>query len=137
MSRIQHMTVAAIAVLAGSACADRTPTESLAVSSSEVQFSVVSGNRQKALAGTELPNPIVVRVRDSTGKGVPGRLLNFVVTAGDGSVFAGRALTNADGIAQEWWRLGSTPGANRLEVRAVNSRTGRALVYGVFRATAR
>jgi alpha-tubulin suppressor-like RCC1 family protein len=98
---------------------------------------IVAGDGQSAVVGTELPDPVVARVVDSAGLEVPGQLVNFRVTSGGGSVFAGAALTNDSGIARERWTLGtSTADSQRLEARAVDQQTGEALVYGVFQAIA-
>ena len=98
---------------------------------------VVSGDDQVDTVGTELPSPLVVRVLDENGLRVPNQIVNFVVTAGGGSVFAGSALTNAEGEARERWTLGKVAAdSQRVEARAVNSTTGAAIVFGTFRATA-
>lgn len=120
-------------VVAGAACRDDLPTET--PTSGEVRFSIVSGDGQRAPAGTELPQPVVVRLEDGRGRPLAGRLVNFVVTKGGGDVFAGAAITNEDGLAKDWWTLGPQSGENALEVRAVNSTTGQRIVYGRFRAT--
>jgi hypothetical protein len=95
---------------------------------------VLIGSDQKATAGTELPKPIAVKVLDAAGNPVPDQIVNFVVTSGGGHVYAGAALTNGQGVAQEWWTLGPRPGPNTLEARAVDSTTGEALVFGTFQA---
>ena len=96
---------------------------------------VVSGDQQTDTVGQELPNPLVVRVLDSTGHRVPGQIVNFRVTAGGGSVFAGAAITNDSGEARERWTLGTVAGdTQRVEARAVDAASGLALVFGVFRA---
>jgi len=97
---------------------------------------VVSGSAQSAPVGTELPQPLVVKVTDAKGHAVKGQVVNFVVTAGGGHVFAGSNVTNADGIAQERWTLGTGAGPQTLEVRAVDNTTGQALVFATFTATA-
>lgn len=102
------------------------------------QLEIAGGNGQVGIVGLELPNPLVVKVLDANGRPVRNQLVNFRVTAGAGSVFAGSALTNADGIAQERWTLGtSTQGEQRVEARAVSNNTGAPLVFGTFGATAR
>jgi hypothetical protein len=98
---------------------------------------VVSGDLQSAPAGEELPQPLVVRVVDDANRPVANQLVNFVVTAGGGSVFAGAALTNAQGEARERWRLGTVAGdTQRVEARAVDAATGEPLVFAHFRAVA-
>jgi hypothetical protein len=96
---------------------------------------VLSGSDQRAPAGTELPQPVVVKVLDAAGNPVPDQIVNFVVTGGGGEVYAGAAITNRQGVAQEWWTLGPRPGPNTLEARAVDSGSGEALVFGTFQAT--
>ena len=96
---------------------------------------IVSGDQQTDTVGQELPNPLVVRVLDSTGQRVPGQIVNFRVTAGGGTVFAGAAITNDLGEARERWTLGTVAGdSQRVEARAVDAASGLALVFGVFRA---
>ncbi|WP_420128358.1 Ig-like domain-containing protein [Longimicrobium sp.] len=96
---------------------------------------VVAGDLQTATVGKEVPQPLVVRVVDERNRPVKDQLVNFVVTAGGGSVFAGSANTNAQGEARERWTLGTVAGdTQRVEARAVDPATGEALVFAVFRA---
>ncbi len=96
---------------------------------------IVAGDLQTRTVGTELPQQLVVRVLDDKGKAVEGQVVNFRVTAGNGSVFAGTALTDAAGEARERWTLGTVAGdTQRVEARAVNPTTGAALVFAEFRA---
>jgi hypothetical protein len=97
---------------------------------------VATGSGQQAAAGTELPAPVTVKVLDIAGRPVSNQIVNFVVTRGGGHVYSGRAITDADGLARDWWTLGPTAGANALEARAVDSSTGEALVFGRFEAEA-
>lgn len=64
-------------------------------------LTIVGGDQQQAVVGAELANPLIVKVLDAGGNPVQGQTVNFRVTAGGGSVFAGASTTNADGIAQE------------------------------------
>lgn len=79
---------------------------------------------------------IVVRVTDSAGSVIPRQLVNFVVTKGGGSLFAGSAITSDSGTVREVWTLGTIAGNQMVEARAVDQTTGAALVLGVVRATA-
>ena len=100
-----------------------------------LSFLIVSGNAQSGVVGTELPQPVVVKATKSNGQALAGVTVTFRVTSGGGSVFAGAATTGTNGIAQEYWTLGtSTAELQQLEVRAVLS-TGQKQVYGVFTAT--
>lgn len=97
---------------------------------------IVGGDEQQGVVGQELANALVVRVEDANGQPVAGQLVNFRVTAGGGSVFAEAGLTNASGIVQDRWTLGtSTADAQRVEARAVNPNTGAAIVFATFKAT--
>jgi len=120
------------AVLALPACSDSTGAKA----GPAAHLDAVGGNTQTAAVNTELPQPVVVKVTDAKGHAVKGQVVNFVVTAGGGHVFAGTALTNDDGIAQERWTLGAVAGPQTLEARAVDSSTGQALVFATFTATA-
>lgn len=84
----------------------------------------ISGDDQEGRPGDKL-QPIIVVVRDSSGKPVPGVRVQFSVTAGDGFVGFGLTIdllpdgheygvlhipadrvTNGNGEAQVWWWLG-------------------------------
>jgi alpha-tubulin suppressor-like RCC1 family protein len=96
---------------------------------------IVSGDLQSAPAGAELLNPLVVKVVDAAGRAVGGQLVNFRVTSGSGSVFAGSSLTDIAGIAQERWRLGTNPAdSQRVEARAVDNATGAKVTFAIFKA---
>jgi hypothetical protein len=85
--------------------------------------------------GTDLSVPLVVRA-EANGKPIAGQLVNFVVTQGGGSVFAGSAITSVKGLAQEYWTLGTVAGEPQaLEVRAVDPTTGVKQTFGTFTAT--
>ena len=97
---------------------------------------VVSGNTQTGVAGEELADPVVVLVKDDKGHPVPEQIINFVVLTGGGRVFAGAALSDKNGMAQERWTLGPVAGPQRLEARAVDTKTGTPIVFASFDATA-
>ncbi len=101
-----------------------------------VQFSIVSGDGQIGLAGEELALPITVIATDANQRPIPGQIVNFVVTAGNGSMFAAAAQTDANGVAADIWRLGTIAGAaHAVEVRSVDA-SGVKHIFGVFTATA-
>jgi len=100
----------------------------------QLALQVVSGDQQQGEAGQELAQPLVVEVIRDGGGPVLGQILNFRVVSGGGTVFGGAELTNAQGIAQERWTLG-TSGEQKIEVRAVDTETGAPLVFATFTAT--
>lgn len=117
-------------------CGKDSPTASNKVGP-PAQLTIVGGDAQTTAVGKELPNPLVVKVMDANGHAIAGQAVNFRVTAGGGSVFAGTSITNADGIAQERWTLGIAARVDQsVEARAVDNNTGQALVFATFHATA-
>ncbi len=99
----------------------------------QLALEVVSGDQQQGEAGQDLAQPLVVKVTREGGP-VLGQILNFRVVSGGGTVFGGTELTNAQGIAQERWTLG-TSGEQKIEVRAVDTETGAPLIFATFTAT--
>lgn len=101
-----------------------------------ISLLVVSGGGQSGVVGTELPQPLVIKATKSNGAAIVGLTVNFRVTSGGGSMFAGSATTDSKGLAADYWTLGtSTAQAQSVEVRAVLA-SGQKQVYGVFTATA-
>jgi Big-like domain-containing protein len=88
------------------------------------------GDGQSALAGTEVHDPLVVRVLDGQGNPVIGRAVTWVIGAGGGSVTPQNTTTDGQGKASTRWTLGSSVGNNT--VNAVVSGVGTA----TFSATA-
>ncbi len=93
---------------------------------------VVSGDNQSAVVGTDLPQPIVVRLTDSNGTPLANEIVEFQVTRSDGlirSTAGGVAqifeqlLTDAQGEARVLWTLGSDAGVGTqiLEVAAAEA----------------
>ena len=114
------------------ACTDSTAPDHVPAS-----LEIVSGQEQSGTVGQELPSPIVARVLNSGGSPIAGQIVNFRVVKGDGSVFAGAAITNDQGLAQERWTLGkSIVDSQVVEARAIDASSGVALVFGRFVATA-
>jgi adhesin/invasin len=90
----------------------------------------VSGNNQSAKAGSELPDPLVVRLTDNAGNGIPNRAVSWVIGTGGGSVSSPNTTTDGSGKASTRWTLGASSGSHT--VNAVVSGVG---VVG-FSATA-
>lgn len=74
--------------------------------------------------------PVIVEVTDeNTNLPVGGVLVNFVIVKGNGSVFAGSAITDTLGRAREIWTVGTVADSNTLEARAVDAGTGLPVVF--------
>lgn len=81
-------------------------------------ITLVSGNGQSAVAGVALGAALVVKVTDSNGLPVAGIPVQWLVTAGGGSLLAASSLTNASGLAPGVLTTGGTPGTNTVKASA-------------------
>ena len=112
--------IAACVLLASAAlaCGDG-PTETLGP---PAHIEIVSGNAQQAVVGDTLAASLVVRVLDTQNRAVPGQLVSFQVMSGNGSVETGLTLTDAHGIADDRWVLGTaTADSQQVTARAVTA----------------
>lgn len=75
---------------------------------------LVSGDAQSAAAGAEVADPLVVRLVDAHGSGVPNGSVAWIVGEGGGSVSPPTGETAADGLAGARWTLGPSTGRNTL-----------------------
>jgi hypothetical protein len=104
---------------------------------SAVALIVFAGDTQTAEVGATLAAPIIAKVVDNLGNPVPGRVVDFRVTKGGGSVYAGSSISDANGLVVERWALGWMPNApQELEARGVSNITGDSILYARFTATA-
>lgn len=78
---------------------------------------ITSGNQQTGTAGAALPAAFVATVRDAHTNPVSGVTVEFVVTAGGGSMSSPSATTNAQGSASSTLTLGAAIGTNTVEAR--------------------
>ena len=79
----------------------------------------LSGDRQSGRPGQELSAPLVVRLVDRNGNGVPGRAVSWVIGTGGGRVASSNTSTDADGKADE--RHPPFAGPHRLRRRTRSS----------------
>ena len=74
-------------------------------------MTVLSGDGQSATVGAILTSPLILKVSDSTGAGIPGVQVNFTVSPeGSATVTPSPALTLNDGTVSLTVTVGSTPG---------------------------
>jgi hypothetical protein len=97
---------------------------------------VVGGADQIAKAGTQLPGAIIVRISDSRKEPVSAVSVLFEVTAGEGSLSATTVKTDPSGIAQVDWTLGPDIGAQQIEARVIEPKTGQVVLSARIGATA-
>ena len=70
-------------------------------------ISIVGGNQQSAVAGTELSQPLVVRVADAKGQLLANVAVEFRVVEGGGHAREIQTQTDASGVARGYWVLGT------------------------------
>lgn len=92
------------------------------------QMVVASGNTQFAIAGTSLPQPLVVRVTDNFGNPRSGVTVNFAVGTGAGTIGAPSATTDAAGLASTTWTLGAAVGVQSV-IATSGTLTGSPLTF--------
>lgn len=93
---------------------------------------ILQGDGQTDTVNQQLPVAIRVQVLDTTAAPggsafasagvpapVPGQLVNFVAVSGGGRAFAGSAITDDSGRAEDFFILGPSAGAQCMEARAV------------------
>ncbi|NUS96140.1 MAG: hypothetical protein HOQ11_01895 [Gemmatimonadaceae bacterium] len=96
----------------------------------------MSGDEQAGTVGRVLSAPVVVKVQDAAGQPVPSQAVRFAVTSGSGSVAVGLATTDATGLAQERWTLGTnTTIAQSVTATVVSSAAGAPTYSVAFTAT--
>jgi hypothetical protein len=77
-------------------------------------LALVAGSNQRALAGKQLAQVVVVRATNKRGGPASTKRVTFRVVDGQGSVEPATALTDADGRARASWTLGTDPGRQTL-----------------------
>jgi uncharacterized protein (TIGR03437 family) len=77
--------------------------------SSALTISAVSGNQQNGAPGANLPQPLVVVVKDQNGNPMPGQTVTFAASSG-GQVQPASAVTDTNGMARTAFRMPLTAG---------------------------
>ncbi len=86
---------------------------------------VVQGNNQQAQGGSELPNPVIIRVLGTDGSPIAKLPIGFSVVQGGGAVNPGSAPSDENGEVKVKWTVGPNEAAQLLRasvpgVEAVN-----------------
>jgi hypothetical protein len=104
--------------------APTTPPPSLVPS----VVAVVSGDQQHADPQDILPDPVIFRVSDATGRPMKGVTVQFAVPIGGGSVPMPTKVTDSIGVVSTSWAMGAQGGVQALEahVNAVPTATATA-----------
>jgi plastocyanin len=77
-------------------------------------IAAVSGGGQRVLAGSQLDEPLVVRVNNAAGDPVSGESVTWAVTAGGGSVSQSSTTTGSNGTTSVTHTTGSAGGTNTV-----------------------
>jgi len=89
----------------------------------------MSGDGQSGIVGQALPNPLVVKVVDGAGAGVPGVSVAWSVTSGGGTVSTATTTTDALGAATVTWILGPASAANTVSASIAGVPTIAAVLF--------
>jgi len=92
-----------------------TPFIATAVAAPPASLSLVSGNQQLQRANGTLPTPLMVEVLDASGSPLSGLAVSWSPLSGGGSVIAPTSTTDAQGLAQTTWALGSSLGTQSAQ----------------------
>ena len=123
-------TVGANTLIASTGSLTPVTFTATAAAGAAASITKTTGDAQTASAGTAVPIPPSVTIKDANGNPVAGATVTFAVTAGGGSVTGASQTTNSSGVAAVGsWTLGATAGANSL------SATSGSLTAAVFTAT--
>jgi adhesin/invasin len=86
----------------------------ITVVATAAEITTVAGGTQRALAGSLLPQAVVVRVTSRRARPVEGVLVKFRLSDGNGTLDPQSALSDADGRARTVWTLGDLPGRQTI-----------------------
>jgi hypothetical protein len=106
------------------ACRDGTAPPAMAL------LEVAAGDGQHAMAGTELPEPVTVQLRDAAQRPLVGVHVTWSSESGGGDVIVPESeTTDANGNARARWRLDATTGTHTLLVTADGGATAHASAF--------
>lgn len=80
---------------------------------------MLRGDGQTGARGAVLPLALTTRVTDDIGRPVAGAVVMFTVIDGNGRVSSASVPTNASGIAEVTFTLGSSPGRNAVRASTI------------------
>ncbi len=86
-----------------------------------------AGNNEWDAVGT-YTRPMITKVVDASGVGVPGFVLNYTITSGGGSLESAQATTDAAGFARDRLLLPTTPGQTQVTVSSPVDLPGKSTV---------
>jgi hypothetical protein len=84
---------------------------------SPASVQALDAGARAGVVGTTLAAPVRVRVADASGRPLRGAAVAWTASGG-GSVAPGTSATNADGVAEASWTLGTVAGAQEVVASA-------------------
>ena len=120
--RTGQAAVAIASLVLLGACGDKDFSNIVVVQPVATALTVLDGvDAQTAVVGTALANPIAVRVTDQNGNALAGALVTFTVTNNNGGTLsAGTATSDINGVASTIWTLGPIAGVDSLTASLAN-----------------
>ena len=110
-------------LLVVTACSDQTGPVRLSIA-------IAAGDGQRALAGTELPELIVVALHDASQRPLAGVNVTWSIAPGAADVVVPvSAVTDGNGTASARWQLDASPGTHMLVVAADGGVAARANAF--------
>src|SRR6478672_7681650 len=67
------------------------------------QLQMAAGDNQTGTAGSALPEPVLVQLVDSAGRGIADQPVNWVINTGGGTANPATPTTDAQGYASATW----------------------------------
>jgi hypothetical protein len=89
---------------------------------------VSDGDTQTGGVGTALANPLIVKVVDAHGNGVPGVTVTWT-TSSNGTFATPTSVTNDGGLAQNTYTLGTTPGTETVTATITVGATTKSITF--------
>jgi hypothetical protein len=88
------------------------------------QVRIAAGNGQSAPVNTPLSEPLILYVGDQFDNPFPGQQIEWLITAGSGTLSTNMSVSDAAGLASTSLTLGSTPGPVSVLARFPGAQTG-------------
>ena len=88
------------------------------------QVRIFSGDGQSGPVNTDLSEPLVLYVGDQFDNPFPGQQIEWLITAGSGTLSASLSVSDDAGLARTFLTLGSTPGDVNILARFPSAQTG-------------
>jgi uncharacterized protein (TIGR03437 family) len=104
---------------------------SLTVASTAAAIQQVSGNNQTALVNAAFAAPLLVKVVDNQGNGVPGAPVTFAVSSGSAIVATPSTTTDPTGVASTTVTAGATAGNISIVATSATFTTTFTLIAGL------